>query len=172
MRDMLSKPCSGGHKHPRPPEEKKKRKTSTPAMGCAAIDCGAARTREPAIALPTSRRQDKGGPGGQGGLLTNISGENKLIKTAKGQLSPTQKALDAFANAAADIRSLASPRQSPRPPAAQPVVSWDWKLRTDKSRAGPERRTVIFALLARHFRAAERPSGDEARLLLRDGAGC
>jgi hypothetical protein len=58
-------------------------------------------------------------------------------------------------------------------PAAWPVMSREWKLRTEKSRAGSERRSVIL-LSARHFRAASRGglSGDEGRLQLRDGAGC
>lgn len=100
-----------------PPEEKKKRKTSTPAM---VVRRSTAAQPEPVNPQSPSRRADgktREAQADRGGLLTNISGENKLIKTAKGQLSPTQKALDAFANAAADIRSLASPRQSPRPPA-------------------------------------------------------
>lgn len=84
-----------------------------------------------------------------------MSGENKLIKTAKGQLSSTRKALDAFADAAADIRSLCQPPAVIASTAAWPVVSRKWKLCTDKSRAGPERRTVIFALLL----SSEQPSG-------------
>lgn len=85
-----------------------------------------------------------------------MSGENKLIKTAKGQLSSTRKALDAFADAAADIRSLCQPPAVIASTAAWPVVSRKWKLCTDKSRAGPERRTVIFALL---LATSEQPSG-------------
>lgn len=80
-----------------------------------------------------------------------MSGENKLIKTAKGQLSSTRKP-----DAAADIRSLCQPPAVIASTAAWPVVSRKWKLCTDKSRAGPERRTVIFALL---LATSEQPSG-------------